>query len=196
MKLYFALPIQNSESGVWYTMIKNLTTVLTVSLLLSNNVTAKERPTPVQIRSDELVIQIDGIVCSFCANGVEKNLSKLTFIDSSRFGNGVLININTGRVTLALAKNIQPDLAGIYQAITEGGYTLNKVYFYLQGILERTNGNYTLQDRYTGKRYILHAIPTDIPTGKTVTINAHIDAKSLSALKPGRLAPLMVDELK
>lgn len=188
--------IRDSGSGGSYTIIKSLTTVLAVSLLLSNSVTAKERPAPVQVNSDELVIQVDGMVCSFCANGVEKSLSKLTFIDSSRFGNGVLININTHRATLALAKNKQPDLVGIYQAITEGGYNLNKVYFHLQGMLEQGDGNYTLQDRYTGKRYILHAIPTDIPTGKTATINAHIDAKSLSALKPGQLAPLMVDELK
>ena len=94
--------------------------LIVLGLLLSNSILAKEKPTPVQVKSNELVLQVDGIVCSFCANGMENNLSKLKFIDSSRFGDGILIDINTHRTTLALTKDKQPDLQGIYQAITKG----------------------------------------------------------------------------
>ena len=176
--------------------MKNLILLLTISLLLSNSVTAEEKPEPVQVKFNELVIQVDGIVCSFCANGMENNLSKLKFIDSSRFGDGILININTHRTTLALSKDKQPDLSGIYQAITKGGYDLKKVYFHLQGVLKHTGGRYTLKDQYTGKHYILLAVPKNTRVGKWVTINAHIDAKSLAALKPKQTISISVDKLE
>jgi len=69
-------------------------TIILLGLLLSNSIVAKGKPQPVQVKSDEIVVQVNGIVCSFCANGMEKNLSKLKFIDSSRFGDGILVDIN------------------------------------------------------------------------------------------------------
>jgi len=172
------------------------TPITIIGLLLLNNILAKEDPEPVQVKSDEIVVQVDGIVCSFCANGMENNLSELKFIDSSRFGDGILVDINTHRTTLALTKDKQPDLLGIYQAITKGGYDLKKVYFHLQGTLEQTDGNYTLKDQYTGKRYILQAVPEDAAVGKAVTIKAHLDAKVLATLKPEQTISIIVDELK
>ena len=176
--------------------MKTPITIILFGLLLSNSTLAKEKLEPAQVKSDELVIQVDGIVCSFCANGMENNLSKLKFIDSSRFGDGVLIDINAHRTTLALTKDKQPDLVGIYQAITKGGYDLKKVYFHLQGTLEQADENYTLKDKYTGKSYILQAVPENTAVGKAVTIKAHIDAESLVTLKPEQTISIIVDELK
>ena len=179
-----------------YHIMKNQITLLIIGLFLSNSILAKEKPGPVQVKSDELVIQVDGIVCSFCANGMENNLSKLKFIDKSRFGDGILININTHRTTLALTKDKQPDLPSIYQAIAKGGYDLKKVYFHLEGTLKQADGNYTLKDQYTGKSYILQAVPENAAVGKAVTIKAHLDAKSLAMLKPEQTISIIVDELK
>jgi len=80
--------------------------------------------------------------------------------------------------------------------IQEGGYDLKKVYFHLQGTLEQADGNYTLKDKYTGKRYILQAVPENAAVGKAVTIKAHLDAKSLATLKPEQTISIIVDELK
>ncbi len=50
---------------------------------------------PVLIEENKTVVQVSGIVCSFCAYGAEKPLSKLDCLDKEEFGDGVLIDIDT-----------------------------------------------------------------------------------------------------
>jgi len=57
---------------------------------------------PVLLEENQTVVQVNGIVCSFCAYGVQKSLSKLDCLDEAEFGDGVLIDIETHRVTLAI----------------------------------------------------------------------------------------------
>ncbi len=47
----------------------------------------------VLVEPGQAVVQVDGIVCSFCAYGAEKALSKLDCVDSSKFGDGVLVDL-------------------------------------------------------------------------------------------------------
>ena len=57
----------------------------------------------ITVGPQQVVVTVKGIVCSFCAVGAEKNLSKLTSLDQSKFGdNGVLIDIHSGKITLAI----------------------------------------------------------------------------------------------
>ena len=74
------------------------------------------------VQRNQALVQVKGIVCSFCAYGTEKNLAKLPFLDSAKYGNGVLMDIHTNRITLAARPDQQFDVAGIYNAILKGGY--------------------------------------------------------------------------
>ena len=49
----------------------------------------------VSVGRHQAVVQVKGIVCSFCAYGTEKNLAKLPFLDPAKYGNGVLMDIHT-----------------------------------------------------------------------------------------------------
>ena len=98
--------------------------------------------------SDRLTIQVKGIVCSFCAFGVEKNLSKLPFLDKTLFGqNGVLIDINTQEITLALLADKSVAYADIATAITKGGYDPVSYHAVIEGFVQISDGKLYLVDQ-------------------------------------------------
>ena len=78
----------------------------------------------IQVKPNQAVLQIKGIVCSFCAYGVEKNLSKLPFIDKSQGKNMILTDIEHGQVTLSLKPGATVDRESIKKAVKKAGYDL------------------------------------------------------------------------
>lgn len=110
-------------------------------------------------KGDRLTIQVKGIVCSFCAFGVEKNLSKLPFLDKTQFGqNGVLIDINTQKITLALLADKSVAYADIATAITKGGYDPVSYHGVIEGIIQNSDGKWYLVDQ--GKEQVYHLSQT------------------------------------
>lgn len=94
---------------------------------------------------NQAIVQVHGIVCSFCAYGTEKNLSKLTFLDDTQFGgDGVLIDIQSHRITLALQPNQVFDLAQVYDAIKKGGYDPVSFYVNVHGHVQKDGDRYLL----------------------------------------------------
>lgn len=67
-------------------------------------------------------VDVDGIVCEFCALGVAKKVRKLAFIDASRFKKGVKVDINNQQVFVAVRDNAKLDKAALFKAIESGGY--------------------------------------------------------------------------
>ncbi len=72
--------------------------------------------------NNEVIFKVHGIVCSFCSVGVRKKLSKLPFIDKSKYKNGVHVLIEKQTVIAAIKPDIAPDILSAYQAIKSGGY--------------------------------------------------------------------------
>ncbi|MCG8380178.1 MAG: hypothetical protein MI865_12000 [Proteobacteria bacterium] len=76
----------------------------------------------VSVSAGEAVIIVHGIVCSFCSQGVTRNLSRLSFIDNSRYTRGVKVEIEDQKVTIAIKEGSQLDLKQVYDSILDGGY--------------------------------------------------------------------------
>lgn len=76
----------------------------------------------ITVEKDEIVIIVHGIVCSFCSQGVRKKLSRLPFIDKSKYTNGVKVEIEKQKVTIAIKPNSNFDIDKIFQSIKSGGY--------------------------------------------------------------------------
>ncbi len=93
--------------------------VVCASLLATSVAYAEQDNTAeIVVEPNQAIVQVNGIVCSFCAYGTEKNLSKLPFLDDSQFGDdGVLIDIQSHRITLALRPDQEIDLTQVYDAI-------------------------------------------------------------------------------
>lgn len=86
-------------------------TVIAALLLLSSPVFASD-----------YVVHVHGIVCSFCALGVSKNISKLPFIDQSKFTKGVKVEIESQKLTIAIKPDHEIDIDALFEAIQSGGY--------------------------------------------------------------------------
>ena len=82
----------------------------------------------IKLQSNELLIEVHGIVCSFCSKGVQNKLSKLDFVDTSKYIKGSLVDIDNQRVTLAIQSNKKADYAIIYESIKSGGYDPVAIY--------------------------------------------------------------------
>ncbi|MGB5324162.1 MAG: hypothetical protein WBN40_01890 [Pseudomonadales bacterium] len=76
----------------------------------------------VSVLATEYVVQVNGIVCEFCAFGVAKNIRKLDFIDSSRLQKGVRVDIENQQVFVAVKDGSELDEAVLFKAIVKGGY--------------------------------------------------------------------------
>jgi len=70
----------------------------------------------------DYVVHVHGIVCSFCAKGVTKKISKLPFIDQSKFKKGVKVEIEEQKVTVAVLPGQVLDVDSLFKAIEAGGY--------------------------------------------------------------------------
>lgn len=76
----------------------------------------------VAVSPGDAIIIVHGIVCSFCSQGVTRNLSKLSFIDKSKYTKGVKVEIEEQKVTIAIKPNNVLDLVAVFKSITKGGY--------------------------------------------------------------------------
>ena len=61
----------------------NLPIFMAATLLVAN-IASSDEP-PVVVEENQTVIQVNGMVCSFCAYGAEKALSELDCLDKAEF---------------------------------------------------------------------------------------------------------------
>ena len=77
-------------------------------------------------QSDTLTFKVKGLVCSFCAHGLNKGIGKLPFTDE----NSIFVDINNQIVKVALNEKYQvvPHLKYAIKLIKESGYEVDKVF--------------------------------------------------------------------
>ncbi len=75
------------------------------------------------VLAQDYVVTVHGIVCSFCAQGVIKKVSKLPFVDRSMYTNGVKVEIEEQKVTVAVRDDAAINTASLFAAIESGGYS-------------------------------------------------------------------------
>ena len=150
----------------------------------------------VQVMPCQAVIQIKGVVCSFCAYGTEKNLSKLDFLNKSQFGeDGVLMDIHTHRITQALERSQQLDMFRIFEAIKDGGYDPVTIYLNLHGKVSREGSRYLLTCPESGQMFTLSGQGVEKLVDKgLVNVRSYLDATLITDLAKGQPVPLVISE--
>lgn len=68
-----------------------------------------------------ITVQINGLVCDFCARALEKVFGKRTEVS------GIDVNLDTKRVTIGLKKGAGIDDATVTRLITDAGYQVVKI---------------------------------------------------------------------
>lgn len=107
--------------------------------------------------SNDLVVQVNGIVCSFCAHGLEKALSKLEGLDTSRYGNGVLVNIEDQLVTLVFVSGESFQFGEVHRRIKKAGYDPVRFDFQLVGRLDKDADGWSVENSVSHADYRLDA---------------------------------------
>jgi len=91
--------------------MKKLLILLLTSILSAQTYTA----------GDTLTFKVSGLVCSFCAHGLNKGIGKLDYTDK----NNVFVDINNQTVKVVILK--EPDIEKTIKVITDSGYDISKI---------------------------------------------------------------------
>lgn len=167
-----------------------------VAALLLVATAAVADDSPVVLEENQTVVQVNGVVCSFCAYGAEQALSKLDCLDSTEFGNGVLIDIDTHRITLAMRPGEKIPLRDIYQRIKKAGYDPITLYLRSEGTLERSGEKLLLRDAKSGQ--VFSIVGGEIPgvaDNATVVVQAQLAASQISELGESGIVEVTIDRL-
>ena len=85
-------------------------------------------PCEVEVGQKDLVFEVKGLVCSFCAYGLQKGMSKLKFVDKKKYTKGVYTDITHQFVKVGLKKDKKPNIDKALIAIQDAGYEVLKSY--------------------------------------------------------------------
>lgn len=108
-------------------MKKLFFTIVFINLLHSQS-TVDINNQEVLVMPNEAVVEVFGMVCSFCAYGLEKNLSNLDKINSKKYTNGVYVDIDNQYLKIAFQTKSQIDYKKIHSLILDAGFTPNVIY--------------------------------------------------------------------
>ena len=142
--------------------------------------TAQGADEPVAVAPNQLVVDVNGVVCSICAYGLEKRLSKMPFLDGSKFKNGVLTDIYRHHVTLALAPDKPVDFSDITKRITDGGYTPVTMFIRLSGPIAQQGDRYVLTTG-AGQAFELRGQGIEQLAGQAADLQGRIEVRELGA---------------
>lgn len=145
----------------------------------------------------QFVVEVKGIVCSFCAYGARKNLSRVDFLDRNRFKEGLLIETELGTITGAIAPGKRIDFQQTFKAIQKGGYEILAIHLNLSGVPEKRDGAVVLISQYSGQEFLLLGedgqswTMTGAPGGE-VSLQAYAPEPILAKSTPDRPLPVTV----
>ena len=157
---------------------------------------ADELDTPAVAKPGELIVEVNGVVCSICAKGLQKNLAKLDFqLPVLSKKSRVKIDIRSGRLVMYRDPKKPIDFDGILTAVKKGGFELDKLYMHLTGSLESVNGKWLLSEKEGPNKFGIANAPTGLTKSNAVTLRVMITAKTLAKAKPGTVLEVEVDEI-
>ena len=70
---------------------------------------------------DTLTFKVKGLVCSFCAHGLNKGIGKMDYTDK----NNVFVDIKKQTVKVVILK--EPNIEKTIKVITDSGYDVSKI---------------------------------------------------------------------
>ena len=82
----------------------------------------------ITILKDEVVLEVRGLVCSFCAVGLQGGLSSLKYVDKKKYNGGVFVDVEYQYAVIAEKSDQDIDIDEAITMITKSGYEALSVY--------------------------------------------------------------------
>ena len=108
-------------------------------IVCGNTLSGGKFPPPVikQTTGDTLTFEVKGLVCSFCAHGLNKGIGKMDYTN----GKGILVDINNQIVKVVLDKKYRSIPSSVInqtiKVIEESGYEVHKIIYKNKVIIVR-----------------------------------------------------------
>ena len=93
--------------------------ILVSLLLLTTPLRAEVAP---KVMANQVVLKVNGIVCPACAYGIQKKVSKLSFVDTTKLHKGVELDVEHHLAKVAIKPNQKPDFQALFTAVKSGGF--------------------------------------------------------------------------
>ena len=117
-------------------LLSSLLVALTSSFLLANEDKEEARPEVRLAAAKETLLEsskislvyVKGLVCTSCAIGIRKNLTKMKGVDKKRFKDGIDMNPETQLVSIALKDGAKLNSKDLIERVVDAGYVAVEEY--------------------------------------------------------------------
>lgn len=141
----------------------------------------------------QTIVRIHGMVCSFCAYGIEKTLSKLDGIDASQFGEGVFVDIHNQLVTVAFEPGVAIPFAEMVTRIEKAGYEPVRFYVRVSGSVSETAEGWTVDGASPDQRFSLRNVSETLEAGRQIDVVAYLEGDAARVVADGTSVAVSID---
>jgi hypothetical protein len=100
----------------------------------------------------QFVLEVKGVVCSFCFYGARQQLSKVNFVDRQKLDKGLAADTKNGTITAAILAGKEIDFVKTLQTLRKGGYDVSAIHLRLVGKVDEGG---VLTHAYNGQKFKL-----------------------------------------
>ncbi len=101
--------------------------LLLCSILLSQD-------SSLNVEKDELVLEVNGMVCGMCAFGIQEGLSELSFLNNKKFEeDGIEVDLDTQMIYIPIDLSKTIDQLEAVQIVKDAGYDTVFIYTNFDG---------------------------------------------------------------
>ena len=105
-----------------------LMALIAISFSIAQENTVNINKKKLEIGKTDVVFKVKGMVCSFCAQGLQKSLSKLSYIDKKNYTKGVKVNLKDQVTIISTKKGAKIDYNLAVKKIADAGYSVEEAY--------------------------------------------------------------------
>ncbi len=106
--------------------------LLTLFILFSSVIYSQD--SSLNVEKDELVLEVNGMVCGMCAFGIQEGLSELSFLNNKKFEeDGIEVDLDTQMIYIPIDLSKTIDQLEAVQIVKDVGYDTVFIYTNFDG---------------------------------------------------------------
>ena len=102
--------------------------LIAITFSIAQNNTIDINKKKLEIGKTDVVFKVKGMVCSFCAQGLQKSLSKLSYVNKKNYTKGVKVNLKDQVTIISTKAGAKIDYNLAVKKIADAGYSVEEAY--------------------------------------------------------------------
>ena len=105
-----------------------LVALIAITFSIAQDTTIDINKKKLEIGKTDVVFKVKGMVCSFCAQGLQKSLSKLSYVNKKNYTKGVKVNLKDQVTIISTKEGAKIDYNLAVKKIADAGYSVEEAY--------------------------------------------------------------------